>query len=111
MFNKPTTATQQKLELSYSFKCDQPLISYLWNKSLILAITITAAFMIETKNFSTNTKFIYFCNFSYCEAPASVAPYIWPDDITKWPICRRKTDMESIEGQVSISSIFFLRHS
>ncbi len=27
----------------------------------------------------------------YCEAPASVAPYIWPDDITKWPICRRKT--------------------
>ncbi|KAL1116106.1 hypothetical protein AAG570_005601, partial [Ranatra chinensis] len=25
----------------------------------------------------------------YCEAPASVAPYEWPDDITKWPICRK----------------------
>ena len=24
----------------------------------------------------------------FCEAPASVAPYVWPDDITKWPICR-----------------------
>ena len=33
-------------------------------------------------------------NFRYCEAPASVAPYIWPDDITKWPICRRKTDID-----------------
>jgi hypothetical protein len=30
-----------------------------------------------------------------------VAPYIWPDDITKWPICRRKTDIESIEGQTA----------
>jgi hypothetical protein len=26
-----------------------------------------------------------------------VAPYIWPDDITKWPICRRKTDVEHLE--------------
>uniref|UniRef100_A0A1B0DB34 Rhomboid-like protein n=1 Tax=Phlebotomus papatasi TaxID=29031 RepID=A0A1B0DB34_PHLPP len=25
----------------------------------------------------------------YCDAPASVAPYEWPDDITKWPICRK----------------------
>ena len=23
-----------------------------------------------------------------------MAPYIWPDDITKWPICRRKTDID-----------------
>lgn len=28
----------------------------------------------------------------YCDTPASVAPYEWPDDITKWPICR-KTNM------------------
>ena len=35
---------------------------------------------------------------SYCEAPASVAPYIWPDDITKWPICRRKTNVENPEN-------------
>uniref|UniRef100_A0A182JLY2 Peptidase S54 rhomboid domain-containing protein n=1 Tax=Anopheles atroparvus TaxID=41427 RepID=A0A182JLY2_ANOAO len=25
----------------------------------------------------------------YCDAPASVAPHEWPDDITKWPICRK----------------------
>ncbi|KAJ6644376.1 Inactive rhomboid protein 1 [Pseudolycoriella hygida] len=25
----------------------------------------------------------------FCDAPASVAPYEWPDDITKWPICRK----------------------
>lgn len=25
----------------------------------------------------------------FCEAPASIAPYEWPDDITKWPICRK----------------------
>uniref|UniRef100_A0A1B6FK41 Uncharacterized protein n=1 Tax=Cuerna arida TaxID=1464854 RepID=A0A1B6FK41_9HEMI len=25
----------------------------------------------------------------FCEAPPSVAPYEWPDDITKWPICRK----------------------
>ncbi|XP_050095540.1 inactive rhomboid protein 1-like [Anopheles aquasalis] len=25
----------------------------------------------------------------YCDAPASIAPHEWPDDITKWPICRK----------------------
>lgn len=25
----------------------------------------------------------------YCDLPASLAPYEWPDDITKWPICRK----------------------
>lgn len=25
----------------------------------------------------------------FCDAPTSVAPYEWPDDITKWPICRK----------------------
>lgn len=25
----------------------------------------------------------------YCDAPPSVHPYEWPDDITKWPICRK----------------------
>ncbi|XP_076305672.1 inactive rhomboid protein 1-like isoform X1 [Tachypleus tridentatus] len=25
----------------------------------------------------------------YCEEPASAHPFEWPDDITKWPICRR----------------------
>ena len=41
--------------------------------------------------------FPLFLHCSYCEAPASVAPYIWPDDITKWPICRRKMDVEHLE--------------
>ena len=31
-------------------------------------------------------------HFSFCEAPASVAPYVWPDDITKWPICRKRKE-------------------
>ncbi|XP_049869020.1 inactive rhomboid protein 1 isoform X1 [Pectinophora gossypiella] len=25
----------------------------------------------------------------FCEAPRSIAPHEWPDDITKWPICRK----------------------
>lgn len=28
-------------------------------------------------------------NFRFCEAPRSIAPHEWPDDITKWPICRK----------------------
>ncbi|CAG0924818.1 unnamed protein product, partial [Notodromas monacha] len=24
---------------------------------------------------------------AYCKEPASVLPYVWPDDVTKWPIC------------------------
>ena len=38
-----------------------------------------------------------FLFFRYCESPSSVAPYIWPDDITKWPICWRKMDVETLE--------------
>ena len=49
----------------------------------------------NARMFVNKTRF--FNTFSYCEAPASVAPYIWPDDITKWPICRRKTDVEHLE--------------
>ncbi|XP_053686474.1 inactive rhomboid protein 1-like [Sabethes cyaneus] len=29
----------------------------------------------------------------YCEAPASIAPHEWPDDITKWPICRKNNQV------------------
>ncbi|CAG0896951.1 unnamed protein product [Cyprideis torosa] len=28
---------------------------------------------------------------SYCKDPASVAPHEWPDDITQWPVCRKRT--------------------
>ena len=48
-------------------------------------------------NSDYSIKIQSFSCFSYCEAPASVAPYIWPDDITKWPICRRKMDVEHLE--------------
>ena len=37
-----------------------------------------------------NTCTVSLC--SFCEAPASIAPYIWPDDITKWPICRKRKE-------------------
>ncbi|XP_022256774.1 inactive rhomboid protein 1-like [Limulus polyphemus] len=31
----------------------------------------------------------------YCEEPASAHPFEWPDDITKWPICRRPVHGEN----------------
>ncbi|KAF4532238.1 hypothetical protein B566_EDAN004324 [Ephemera danica] len=34
----------------------------------------------------------------YCEAPASVAPHEWPDDITKWPICRKPSSVVQRRG-------------
>lgn len=33
----------------------------------------------------------------FCDAPASVHPYEWPDDITKWPICRKTNTQSSIQ--------------
>ncbi|XP_042216308.1 inactive rhomboid protein 1-like isoform X4 [Homarus americanus] len=27
---------------------------------------------------------------NYCKEPASVPPHEWPDDITRWPICRKR---------------------
>ncbi|KAJ3624640.1 hypothetical protein MTP99_018246 [Tenebrio molitor] len=33
----------------------------------------------------------------FCDAPASVHPYEWPDDITKWPICRKTNTQFSIQ--------------
>ncbi|XP_050422182.1 inactive rhomboid protein 1 isoform X2 [Adelges cooleyi] len=40
----------------------------------------------------------------YCEAPASVAPYEWPDDITKWPICRKMSGRGSAQRHSSWGS-------
>ena len=34
-----------------------------------------------------------------------MAPYIWPDDITKWPICRRKTDIDKYLHKTSSGKI------
>lgn len=36
----------------------------------------------------SSTLFIF--DHSFCIEPASVAPFEWPDDITKWPKCRKK---------------------
>ncbi|KAJ8916104.1 hypothetical protein NQ315_004471, partial [Exocentrus adspersus] len=33
----------------------------------------------------------------FCDAPASVHPYEWPDDITKWPICRKTNTQFSVQ--------------
>ncbi|XP_017786905.1 PREDICTED: inactive rhomboid protein 2 isoform X1 [Nicrophorus vespilloides] len=33
----------------------------------------------------------------FCDAPASVHPYVWPDDITKWPICRKTNTQSSVQ--------------
>uniref|UniRef100_A0A6P7G5S4 Inactive rhomboid protein 1 n=1 Tax=Diabrotica virgifera virgifera TaxID=50390 RepID=A0A6P7G5S4_DIAVI len=33
----------------------------------------------------------------FCDAPASVHPYEWPDDITKWPICRKTNTQSSVQ--------------
>ena len=35
-------------------------------------------------------KFLNIFPYSFCIEPASVAPFEWPDDITKWPKCRKK---------------------
>ncbi|XP_065339664.1 inactive rhomboid protein 1 isoform X2 [Cloeon dipterum] len=34
----------------------------------------------------------------YCELPASIAPFEWPDDITKWPICRKPSSVVQRRG-------------
>ena len=52
--------------------------------------------------FESTLNGIFNTNYSYCEAPASVAPYVWPDDITKWPICRRKTDIETLRREMNL---------
>lgn len=31
-----------------------------------------------------------FFSLSYCKEPASIPPHEWPDDITRWPICRKR---------------------
>lgn len=36
---------------------------------------------------------------NFCDAPASVAPYEWPDDITKWPICRKTNTSASKQNR------------
>ncbi|XP_015910629.1 inactive rhomboid protein 1 isoform X2 [Parasteatoda tepidariorum] len=37
----------------------------------------------------------------YCNEPASVFPYEWPDDITKWPICRAVVPGQVAEPHMS----------
>lgn len=29
----------------------------------------------------------------YCMDPASTGPHTWPDDITKWPICKKQAEI------------------
>ena len=41
----------------------------------------------------------------FCEAPASVAPYVWPDDITKWPICRYHHGDDGDDGDDGVDDV------
>ncbi|OQR67738.1 inactive rhomboid protein 1-like [Tropilaelaps mercedesae] len=34
----------------------------------------------------------------YCNEPASIEPYRWPDDFTKWPKCRKQHVPSSVRG-------------
>lgn len=42
--------------------------------------------------------------FRFCDAPASVHPYEWPDDITKWPICRKTNSFTQRRGNIGGNS-------
>jgi hypothetical protein len=41
----------------------------------------------------------------YCEQPASTGSYEWPDDITKWPVCRKKGIERSHEDHMECEVI------
>ncbi|XP_013408929.1 inactive rhomboid protein 1-like, partial [Lingula anatina] len=41
----------------------------------------------------------------FCLTPASTEPYVWPDDITKWPLCVR-TEQNLTHGNESEVSLF-----
>lgn len=53
--------------------------------------TIPKIHMFQNKNIDLKP----FCR--YCDAPASVHPFEWPDDITKWPICRKTNTQFSVQ--------------
>lgn len=44
---------------------------------------------LGTVFFKTDLYYLSLTPFRFCEAPRSIAPHEWPDDITKWPICRK----------------------
>ena len=55
---------------------------------IIIIITTIIILIIIIIIITTMLDHIVIISSRFCEAPASVAPYVWPDDITKWPICR-----------------------
>ena len=63
----------------------------------ILAITFLKLALCNFESGFAKCNLIFLFHSRFCESPASVAPYVWPDDITKWPICRRKMDVETLE--------------
>ena len=72
-----------------------------WLFNLSLGLPLLLTINIFTRKLSQSPYYLCLsslsvltslCNFSFCEAPASVAPYVWPDDITKWPICRKRKE-------------------
>ena len=66
------------------------ILQVISKKILNVKWSLFLQFILNIIFFVTPIKNI-FC-FRFCEAPASVAPYVWPDDITKWPICRKRKE-------------------
>ena len=57
-----------------------------------MAYALSRGNFIPKPNTAPSLLSLKISHFSFCEAPASVAPYVWPDDITKWPICRKRKE-------------------
>jgi hypothetical protein len=45
----------------------------------------------EIKNNSSVSWAVFSPSFRYCEEPVSITPHVWPDDITRWPLCTKTT--------------------
>ena len=53
----------------------------------------------------TQNQLLYYINYffnSYCKEPASVPPHEWPDDITRWPICRKKVTIAALKKLANV---------
>ncbi|CAB55122.3 Peptidase S54 rhomboid domain-containing protein [Caenorhabditis elegans] len=90
----PVAASKKKNFLTHKSKSDSDLLHGL-NMSDFSALS--------TKTWTQPRKSGAVCGQdpSYCDLPLSVAPYEWPDDITQWPICRKKHEGAGLPEHVT----------
>lgn len=74
----------------------QSRVRYSLGRSMSYDINLSLSTLVLT--IFLNSVILILKFFRYCEAPASVAPYEWPDDITKWPICRKTIKSQAQRG-------------